>query len=233
MFLQLRDGQSPACPAPRYRRVADPAGGTFRRLKSTDPTVRIDATHVLSAVNGVDEADVGTLVEALDDPVAEVRRTAIRALEGARPTIVPALIRKLRDHDGKTRMTAAQALANLGPSARPAAAALGRTLRDRGQDTWPSRPDGHSGRIEPEPDEVIPALVEALRNPRWKVRREAVGVAGIVRPCSPRRIFFALTDLAQRDKEPFVREAAVAAIGGQSLGPDAAAVVPTDGPGTW
>ena len=92
----------------------------LKQLRSSEPTIRLQAIRALQDRKD-DAADVvPALVEALKDDVIDVRRTAAGTLGsfGEKAiAAVPALMAALRDREPSVRKSAGQALKKIDPTA--------------------------------------------------------------------------------------------------------------------
>lgn len=122
----------------------------------------------------------------------------------ASPTFVPALVKRLTDRDDAVRIVAARALGSIGD---PAAA---RPLLES-QDAARQIPYGPvSQALLRLGAPAVPALLEGLRHPSFRVRRLAVDVLGEL---SVRRAEAPLVDILRHDRDVIVRIRAAAALG--------------------
>ena len=104
-------------------------------LKDPDPGVRKAAAGAFRSMQEAPRGAIAALVEALRDPIAEVRAEAAFALMGFHSPppreAVPALSAAFtQDQDRQVRINAARALGAMGPVARDAVPALRAGLRD-------------------------------------------------------------------------------------------------------
>ena len=116
------------------------------------------------------------LVKALEDPDAEVRRSAVWALGEIKPEdskVIFALISLLKDPDAQVRRYAVEALGEIKPEDSKVIFALISLLKDpnmefRRSAVWAL------GEIKPENPEIISTLASLLKDPTAEVRRYAV-----------------------------------------------------------
>ena len=116
------------------------------------------------ALNGIGEAAVPTLVEALQADNVDSRRLAARTLIMTRPaakSAVPALISALTDPDRYVRDFAAAAMCAIGPDAQAAVPALRECLKDA-QRHMQIAAATVLGEIGPAARDAIPDLINAL-----------------------------------------------------------------------
>lgn len=135
-------------------------------LRGKDMWLRMAATAALVSLG---EAAVPSLVLALQDEQAAVRRAAAKALGKLGDTAALAdLLRALTDVDANTRRFAAQALGRLGHAA--AVAALGDSLRDTDRKVREAsgKALGKIGRP------AAPILIEALSDPDPEIGMHAI-----------------------------------------------------------
>jgi hypothetical protein len=103
---------------------------------SATPRVRQNAACALGKIGPEAHEAVPALIEALEDPYAEVRDASACALGAIGPAAhraVLALISSLRDQDAQVCRSAAAALGGIGPDAAGAVPALVETLSDKNQ----------------------------------------------------------------------------------------------------
>jgi HEAT repeat protein len=184
-------------------------GGIARRLVADNPAVRRVAIMDLAEVAHEPGAEQ-LFLQALQDPIAEVRAEAAKVIDEFPPeAITDALIRSLTSTDVSLRTSAARALADL--KDLEAGAALLEAL-EVAEDPF-----------------VLAAVLQALRNLQYApalnaalrlvdheepgVRREALGLLGYLRHQPSMQT---IGEKALSDSEPEVRRQAVAAlVGGQ------------------
>jgi HEAT repeat protein len=145
-------------------------------LKDKDRFVRWGAARCLGkmAPCGAEFA-VPALSAIVEDPVGDVRHTALAALKqhGKSATrAVPALARVLERGDNETRLLAAQALGAIGANAEPAVMLLAGALSDS-EPMIRSTAAEALGRIGPPARPAQSALQKALSDPEADVRRAA------------------------------------------------------------
>lgn len=184
--------------------------GIAQRLAADNPAVRRVAIMELAEVSHERGADL-LFLQALGDPVAEVRAEAAKVIDEFPPeAITDALIEALTARDDTLRASAARALADLKDP--EAGSALLQAL-ELAEDPF-----------------VIEAVLHALRNLQYApalsaglrlaghteagVRREAVGLLGYLRNQSSMQV---IGDRALTDTHSDVRRQAVAAlVGGET-----------------
>jgi HEAT repeat protein len=203
--------------------VVDPAGKPVKEpsfegrtmsewavfAKDEDPEVRKRAFHVLEEFGGgfAGPGVVPGLVALLKDQNAEIRLTAIKALES-----IESRVETFRatgfEQEAIVRAAWTEALRDRDPAVREEAAkSLGNDHRRYGAKTKTS----------------VPALIAALADEQAKVRAAAAGALAQMGP-DANTATAALTGLLN-DKEAGVRAAAAGALG--QMGPDAKMLVPT------
>jgi HEAT repeat protein len=164
--------------------------------------VRCALVDALGAAGGAEAARV--LEGMLDAADPALRFTVVRALGRTRaPEAMPPLVRLLADPAPEFQAAALHALGQLGDprAAEPVAA----HLRDRDRDL---RLTAAFALRELGSDRVVGFLLQALDDPAWAVRHAAVRTLGAVgAPAAAER----LRELARRDPDPLVREAAAEA----------------------
>jgi HEAT repeat protein/lysophospholipase L1-like esterase len=162
-------------------RLGPEARGAAPRLNAMlqDPRecVRYAAAHALWRI-GTTPEELGTLVEALQNPDGYVRAFAAWSLGNLGPSAgpaVPALVATLSQEE--TDVVAAAALARIGAAAHEAVPALVGALRhaDAGR-RW--RAARTLGRIGPAAAAGVPALEDALEDPSDVVRLHAARALG-------------------------------------------------------
>jgi HEAT repeat protein len=161
-LMQLHRGARLAAPALR------------RAMDDPEWPVRNAAGRALEDV--VDKQSVGLLAAALQDPSAETRYHAARALARIGPDsapAVPVLTSALRDPDWEVRMEAAWALAAIGPAAAPAEPALLAALRDPDPQVRASAAWGVAGVASKA--SAVSALRQALADEDRQAREAAAG----------------------------------------------------------
>ncbi len=148
-------------------------------LQDNDPEVRAVAAEGLERGDGTEASSLKALIESLNDPDTEVRRTSLRAITSIASrnpdlavTAVPAFAQALGDSDFLVRLYSAQALASLGPGAMPALGPLQQALNDThpGVQSWAALALGAQG---PGGEPARGALEKLLTHPDKAVARSA------------------------------------------------------------
>lgn len=146
----------------------------------------LSAADILSMSKG---ALPVTVVEALKDPDADIRRDAVFVLlrfAWLAEDALPALITALQDADVKVRGGAALTLSSwpayTGPMAKDAIPVLIRVLEDMDEDIRQAVIEVFRNIRPPQPQEAIPALIKALNDVNESVRSGAVGALGNAEP---------------------------------------------------
>lgn len=135
----------------------------LKLLKQSNPLLRRSAVRALARFGPAAVAALPCLRDRLNDPDAEVREQAARALGQLGPVAIPALTDALGNADPAVRREAVWALKQLAPASLPAAPALVRALRDR--DLKVRKGAALTLQLlDADPDLVIPALIAALRD---------------------------------------------------------------------
>jgi HEAT repeat protein len=152
--------------------------GLIASTRDTDESVRLASLNALRRLGAPEaqqalEQAVPGLARRLADTDPEGRRDAAWRLAGlgesARPA-ADALVRCLDDPDEWVRSFAAQALANLGPAARLAVGRLEKLLRSE-RTRLPATVA--LGRIGPEAEAAVPALLMVIEDPDDAARHAA------------------------------------------------------------
>jgi HEAT repeat protein len=168
----------------QYRQgVYDPASAQARRLRSLDPAARLGAADALGRMGPDALSAIPSLLGALNDGDARVRRRVALALTE--------VLRRANDEaqveDVRGALTAA--LGDPDPGARHAAAVA-------------------LGEFRPDPKVAIPALIEAAGDDDPQIRGRAVGELGGFDDGAARAVIAAAT----RDREAGVRLQAVSSL---------------------
>lgn len=189
-----------------------------QHVDAEDPIMQTVALWALARVNPNEKEwfrrAVPLLVERLTDNRQNVREAAVQALMDLNPppgSLIPQLKKVLDQANAETVSRALDALATLGKPAVP------RLIAAMEHDEVRMRAAMILGRIGPEAEEAIPALTEALKDPRSEVRREAVFALGAIGPAAAPAVP-QITELLQ-DPDMNVRYAAAYALG--KIGPKA------------
>lgn len=157
------------------------------------------------------------------DSAARVRQYAAESLGRINPPAdecAPELAKLLGDDDPNVRQNAARAISRLGSKAPDI---VGSKLLEQLQSREPKirlqALDALAG-MQFAPQEVIPPVVEALEDPDWRIRAEALRALGFIKAKQ------ALPQIikAMGDPNETVRTSATYAIG--NIGPDAKAAIP-------
>ena len=183
--------------------------GIAQRLAAENPAVRRVAIMDLAELAHEPGADQ-LFLQALGDPIAEVRAEAAKVIDEFPPeAITEALIEALTATDETLRSSAARALADLKDPG--AGTALLQTL-EIAQDPFVLEAVLHALRnLQYEP--ALSAGLRLLHHTEPGVRREAVGLLGYLRHQASMQV---IGEKALSDTEPEVRRQAVAAlIGGE------------------
>ncbi len=94
---------------------ADNVQDGIDRLKNGNKDIREEAAEYLGSVGAGNQAVQSALIEAMTDPVGDVRESAAKALGKVGDTdAVPVLIRALKDDDFGVRNAAVKALGSVG-----------------------------------------------------------------------------------------------------------------------
>ena len=168
----------------QYRQgVYDPASAQARRLRSLDPAARLGAADTLGRMGSDARSAIPSLLGALNDGDARVRRRVALALTE--------VLRRAGDETplGDVRAALTAALSDPDPSARHAAAVA-------------------LGEFRPDPKVAIPALIEAAGDDDPQIRGRAVGELGGFDDDAARAVIAAAT----RDREAGVRLQAVGSL---------------------
>lgn len=166
-------------------------------------------------------ADIGPvaipyLLEALkhrNGDVRSVTTVALGLLGGWSEPVVPALTEALEDRDPTVRFSAARALEYTGRNDPKVARALaGVLLKDANKDVRAEAAGSLRRRFGPAADNVLPALIRAMKDPEPDVRRAAAGTLGQIGP--PAKAAAPHLIEALEDKHRPVRGAAAYALRG-------------------
>lgn len=154
-------------------------------LRDSNVSIRISAAADLWAIGRQAQAAVPILVAASGDPDSAVRAAALDALgqmQAHSPTALGALVTGLGDVDVSVRTAAMRALGQIGAGARAAAdGPLREMLKDphaeirllSARALW---------RVDSDPEELLPTLLDAIRDKSWAVRDGAVTLLGEMGP---------------------------------------------------
>ena len=153
------------------------------------------------------------LVEALKDPSAKVRSSAVLALGEIKPKsseVHLALVEALKDPSADARASTAWALGEIKPKSSEVHLALAEALKDpsvqvRVSAVWAL------GKIKPESIEIHLALAKALEDPSERVRASAAGALGEIKSAFS-EVHLALAK-ALEDPSAWVRSSAAGALG--------------------
>jgi HEAT repeat protein len=187
-----------------------------------EPEVRVTVLDLLADQEEEAKASLPTVLQALKDPDATVRRTALRAIRAFGPEAaalaVPVLTEQLKAADGETRRGAIAALERFGPAAAPALPKLLELAADRDA-SLRAAALGALPQLQVDDPKVLAALTAGLHDQNREVRWLAV--IGLVRS-GPQ----ALPALRQAAASPdaAVRRQAVKTVGAVP-GPENAAVL--------
>lgn len=156
--------------------AAPAAGGLAQALKDENPFVRWGAARALDNLAPL-EADkaVPELARVLDDANADVRHTALSALQAyadKAAAAVPALTRAVGHSDVAMRVPAIQALVAVGTDAKPAIPALEKALGDSTAEVRAAAAQA-LGRFGTDARPAVPALQKARDDADPRVRQAA------------------------------------------------------------
>ena len=204
-----------------YGRAKSAAPALVRALGDEDRSVRDGARR---ALDGIGKDAVPSLVEALKDESVEVRRGAASILAYSRhksKDLVPALTAALEDEDPGVRGYATHGLAYIaGPESKALAHLYLGWLQKSSSSSSRALAVAALGRIEA--PEAQPAILQALRDENYSVRRCAVRAAAAI--CKDMKVLVpALTGVLQDDSK-YVRMLAAQQLG--RLGAAAKEAVP-------
>ncbi|MCI0416541.1 HEAT repeat domain-containing protein [bacterium] len=135
-------------------------------------------------------------------------------------------IQELQKNDVTARLMALQALAQLGPPAKaaiPAMLQLWDLKEGETEGFWRTSIVQVFAAIGPEAAEMVPKMIEALKNPNALDRRSVAMALSQMRSAA-KQVVSALIQLTN-DPDTMVREAAILALG--EIGPDAREAIPT------
>ncbi len=209
--LNLQSGAAPRTP---------PAG-TFplvmALLKDPNSEVRASCGLAIRSYGAAAREAIPSLILALQDPSSYIRLNAAESLGKIASQIpedrltVPALIDAMQDKDEQVRGSVLRGLETVGERAAPAIPVLLKTLRDHS--TKENLRDwilSILGRLAAKSDEIVPLLIQFLRDPDLRLRVTAIRALGnacpLARPAIP--------DLVQmsQDQDEHVRREASEAI---------------------
>ena len=207
-------------PRPAGWRV-DSWDNRLRQLRHPEPRVRARAAADLARAWPQKPEIIPAIIEAFDDPVAEVNTELAETLGHLGPKVLPYLMRALENPRMKIRAGAVFTLGHFPEEGEKIVPFLVKALRD---ENWLVRWEAaRTLRFKGLKAEVaLPGLVKALRDENWLVRQEATSSLGYFGPqAAP-----ALPDLvrALKDKNRKVAEQAAWAL--SFIGPQAASAVP-------
>jgi HEAT repeat protein len=187
-----------------------------------DVQVRWKAATILGRIGPDAEPGVESLIVALTDPDAHVRRVAVASLGAIAPApqradAVEALVPLLKTGD---RVAAVEALARFGPRASPAVPALIQVLGDADEDARWNAADA-LGQIGPEARAAVPRLIAVLKDESAEVREHSAESLGQI-GAEPESVIPALV-MTLKDENPKVRRDAARSLG--QFGPKATTAV--------
>jgi HEAT repeat protein len=216
--------QTPTVRSPNDNSVVEVGGKTFRQwaddLKSPDASVREEAIRSLVFFGHDSVRAIPLIVEHLQDRDSSPRVKAAIALgmidipKEDIPKVATALgVRLQQDSQAVVRYYAATTLNNFGEDARYALPGLVKGVSDPA--TWEIRhacisalrSAGHDARGGPDP-RVEHALIEALRDPTYRVRLEAILAIGALGKPEDRTLFLGVMQALQEhfsDRDPAVK----------------------------
>lgn len=155
-----------------------------KKLKDDHPNVRSCAAIALGRIGPAAQESVPALIKILEkDPDGPFRAQAALALGSvaALPAkTIPTLILALKDRDVEVKKASCRGLANFGPQAAKAGDPLSELIRKDPDPSVKVCAAYALGRINPESKEVVPLLVDALKNGDAGVRALAAEALGQV-----------------------------------------------------
>ena len=193
--------------------------------------VRAEAIRTLGRIAGETKIEIPRVIEALEDPDAEVRLAAAGSLgwrgSGKRsPTLVPALGRALADSDARVRRWSTMSLGNLGLDAEAALPALCALAND---------PETE---VREQAAQAISTIEKSVLTFRSTTLPQAIAELEDANPITRALAAGRIEDLGSRasdavpslvrcvaDREADVRLAAASALG--QIGPQASGAIPT------
>ena len=169
--------------------------------------VRAHAIYALGQLRVADEATLAAIIDKLNDPDAQVRRTVVSALRNIadRKQVLPLIVKTLEDEDPAVVMPALHMLAEAGPDVVPA---LVEALDNKEARYWACLVLEELG---PAAKPAVPALQKVLGDERPEVRLQAVIALAEIGPDAKA----AMPDIVKlmADREPGVVYAATFALG--------------------
>ena len=193
----------------------------IEELDHNDVEVRRSAARALEQTGPEAKDAIPALIEALEDKDEYVRAAAGRALGKIGPEAeraIPILMKMIKDQVMIVRMGAAIGLGGIGPKAREAIPVLADALEGPNEDhNVQYRAAEALGKMGPE---AIPALVKAIQNTQYFVRRMSARALGEIGGAD---VVPALIKALQ-DDDRNVRVISVQALG--KIGPDAKEAIP-------
>jgi HEAT repeat protein len=138
--------------------------------KEKKESVREKALIALGKIDPENQKVLAALGEAFRDKNDKVQGEAEAVLVRCGDKAVQTLLKALNDPNSKIGVRAASALASIGPSAKAAVPDLRTTLRHKDA---PLRMKARTALEKIAPKEVVPALIEALKDPEPDVRQFA------------------------------------------------------------
>lgn len=199
-------------------RLGAPAVGKLRE-KIEDPSLRLAALEILSAIGPAAKPALADLVKTLGDPDPQIRgdaAVAIAAIGAEAAEAVPALRKLLEDESVPmvARYPAAFALGRIGPAAAAAEPAL-RQLASSSDEIMATVAVWAALKVKPDDkslfESAVPLLRRALRGDREMARLEAAVALGDIGPAAASAIPL-LELVAEDDPAKPVRAAAASAI---------------------
>lgn len=194
-----------------------------------DPKIRGLAIMILAELGPPAKAAAPSLIGLIKDPDKEIRREAIIALAQIGPDAsqaVPALLAELKDEKSEARASAAYALVKIGAEEQ-VLPILMKTISDKNDSKL--RDVSAWGLVTLRPTNMeyvrlaIPHLVNGLSSEIDIARRESV--AALARLGNAAKVAAPdLAKLVETEKNPYIRNGALMALG--EIGPGASAAVP-------
>jgi len=192
-------------------RLGTPAIDALLAHRDASPRVRVAVLQALAPLP--DPRALEALRAGLADPEPRVRQETLRALAGreADPRTVELLGQALTEREPLLLRSALESIDRLGTRARPAAAALVRLARE-GPPEVQLEAVRVLTRVSSEPRELVEQLGELLAAPAPGVRRLALEQLRAIGPGALGLQRDRLRQLATKDPDPGVRQAAGAAL---------------------
>ena len=186
------------------------------KLMDPDARTRKDAARALGRMGPAAEEAVPSLRKAIgDEPLVAIwAQYAIAEITDTDEPYVSAIAAYLRNEDDDLRGHAAAALGEMGPRAVKALPELMRTITE---DKNPNVRFNAGLAVPKMKAKAVPALIEALKDPRDQIRRYAAQALGNIGPDAYPALA-ALKEVEAKDTDPVTRDAAkwaVSKIGGK------------------